>query len=257
MAEVGDDESAPRRESRRADRSIGVIGASCSRRCRRARCGGPTSGCSSSPTCISRRARPSPGAARCCRPTTPPRRCRGWRSLIRALRSARPSSRSATPSTTATARRGCRRATAATLARAAARPRTGSGSPAITIRTRRPASTAMHCDDARARADHLPPRAVGGRVDGEIAGHLHPAARVAGRGKSVRRPLLRRRRHAARPAGLRRLCRRPQRARPRLRRPVRRGTFRAFVLGKDRVYAVARKVLRPADEPDQSCGFAA
>jgi DNA ligase-associated metallophosphoesterase len=78
---------------------------------------------------------------------------------------------------------------------------------------------------------------------GEIAGHLHPAARVAGRGRSVRRrcfvgdgerlvlPAF-----GAYAGGLNVLDRafaglfgRP---------------FRAFVLGKERVYAVARNVLR-------------
>ena len=53
---------------------------------------------------------------------------------------------------------------------------------------------------------------------GEIAGHLHPLARVARRGRAVRPALLCRRRRATRHAGLRRLCRRPQCSRPRHRR---------------------------------------
>jgi DNA ligase-associated metallophosphoesterase len=80
-------------------------------------------------------------------------------------------------------------------------------------------------------------------TDGEIAGHLHPAARVAGRGKSVRRPCfvgdgtrLVLPAFGAYAGGLNVLDRAFAGlfARP----------FRAFVLGKDRVYAVARTVLR-------------
>ena len=44
-----------------------------------ARCTGRSTACSPSPTCIWRRARASPRAACCCRPTTPRRRWRGWR----------------------------------------------------------------------------------------------------------------------------------------------------------------------------------
>jgi DNA ligase-associated metallophosphoesterase len=82
-------------------------------------------------------------------------------------------------------------------------------------------------------------------VDGEIAGHLHPAARVVGRGKSVRRrcfagdgsrlvlPAF-----GAYAGGLNVLDRAFAGlfAAP---------TFRAFVLGEDRVYAVGRRALGP------------
>ncbi|MCB1488195.1 MAG: ligase-associated DNA damage response endonuclease PdeM [Bauldia sp.] len=87
--------------------------------------------------------------------------------------------------------------------------------------------------------------AVGEEAAGEIAGHLHPAARVAGRGKWVRRrcfagdgnrlvlPAF-----GAYAGGLNVLDRAFAGlfAGP---------GFRAFVLGEDRVYAVGRKVLRP------------
>ena len=43
-------------------------------------CIGRTRDCSRSPTCISKKARASPRAACCCRPTTPPRRWRGSHS---------------------------------------------------------------------------------------------------------------------------------------------------------------------------------
>ena len=114
--------------------------ASCSRPSPRARCGGPTSACWSSPTCTSRRARPSPAAARSCRPTTPPRRWRASRGWSRGS-TRRSSSRSATAFTTTRARRACRRATA-TRSRRCSAAATGSGSPATTIPTARTASTA-------------------------------------------------------------------------------------------------------------------
>jgi DNA ligase-associated metallophosphoesterase len=81
-------------------------------------------------------------------------------------------------------------------------------------------------------------------VEGEIAGHLHPAACVAGRGKWVRRPCfvgdgtrLVLPAFGAYAGGLNVLDRAFAGlfARP----------FRAFVLGRERVYAVARNVLRP------------
>ncbi len=83
-----------------------------------------------------------------------------------------------------------------------------------------------------------------GTVDGEIAGHLHPAARVVGRGKSVRRrcfagdgyrlilPAF-----GAYAGGLDVL----DRAFAGL---FRKESFRAFVLGEGRVYAVGRRALR-------------
>ena len=87
--------------------------------------------------------------------------------------------------------------------------------------------------------------ATGEDAAGEIAGHLHPAARVAGRGKWVRRrcfagdgnrlimPAF-----GAYAGGLNVLDRAFAGlfAAP---------GFRAFVLGEDRVYAVGRKALRP------------
>ena len=83
-------------------------------------------------------------------------------------------------------------------------------------------------------------------AEGEIAGHLHPSARVVGRGKSVRR-------RCFAGDGLRLIL------------PAfgayaggldvldhafaglfARASFRAFVLGEDRVYAVGRRMLRRA-----------
>ena len=84
-----------------------------------------------------------------------------------------------------------------------------------------------------------------GETYGEIAGHLHPAARVAGRGKWVRRrcfvgdgdrlvlPAF-----GAYAGGLNVL----DKAFAGL---FRGSAFRAFMLGEDRVYPVGRKVLRP------------
>ena len=57
---------------------------------------------------------------------------------------------------------------------------------------------------------------------GEIAGHLHPIARVSRRGRAVSRRCFAGDGDAAGDAGVRRLCRRPQCARPRLRAGVRR-----------------------------------
>ncbi len=84
-----------------------------------------------------------------------------------------------------------------------------------------------------------------GEADGEIAGHLHPAARVAGRGKWVRRRCFAGDgRRLVLPAfgayagGLNVLDRAFEglfAAR----------SFRAFMLGEDRVYPVGRKALRP------------
>jgi DNA ligase-associated metallophosphoesterase len=85
-----------------------------------------------------------------------------------------------------------------------------------------------------------------GRAHGEIAGHLHPSARVYGRGKSVCR-------RCFAGDGLRLIL--PafgayaggldvtDRAFAGLFAPE---TFRAFVLGDERVYAVGRRALRPA-----------
>ena len=51
-----------------------------------ARCGWRPSAPWWSPTCTWRRARPTPRAARCCRPTTPARPCAGWRPRSRRWR---------------------------------------------------------------------------------------------------------------------------------------------------------------------------
>ncbi len=53
----------------------------------------------------------------------------------------------------------------------------------IPIRT---ASADVHAGCQRRRA-HVPPRAFASRTEGEIAGHLHPAARIAQRGRAVSR----------------------------------------------------------------------
>jgi DNA ligase-associated metallophosphoesterase len=82
-----------------------------------------------------------------------------------------------------------------------------------------------------------------GAAEGEIAGHLHPCARVYGRGKSVRRPCFA-------GDGMRMIL--PafgayaggldirDRAFDGLFSPE---SFRAFILGSDRVYAVGRRAL--------------
>jgi DNA ligase-associated metallophosphoesterase len=90
------------------------------------------------------------------------------------------------------------------------------------------------------------PASSAGRAHGEIAGHLHPSARVYGRGKSVCR-------RCFAGDGLRLIL-------PAfgayaggldVTDPAFAGlfapeTFRAFVLGDERVYAVGRRALRPA-----------
>jgi DNA ligase-associated metallophosphoesterase len=85
-----------------------------------------------------------------------------------------------------------------------------------------------------------------GSADGEIAGHLHPCARVYGRGKSVRRrcfagdgyrlilPAF-----GAYAGGL-------DVVDAAFSGLFARESFRAFVLGDDRVYAVGRRALTPA-----------
>jgi DNA ligase-associated metallophosphoesterase len=90
------------------------------------------------------------------------------------------------------------------------------------------------------------PGSSSGRAHGEIAGHLHPSARVYGRGKSVRR-------RCFAGDGLRLIL-------PAfgayaggldVTHPAFAGlfapeTFRAFMLGEERVYAVGPRALRPA-----------
>jgi DNA ligase-associated metallophosphoesterase len=80
---------------------------------------------------------------------------------------------------------------------------------------------------------------------GEIAGHLHPSARVAGRGKSVRRKCFAGDGHrlvlpafGAYAGGLNVL----NRAFAGL---FAAATFRVFMLGEERVYPVGRRALRP------------
>ena len=62
---------------------------------------------------------------------------------------------------------------------------TGSGSPATTIPSP-PRASAGGFFRAQARRAHVPPRA-GREASGEIAGHLHPVARVSRRGRAVSR----------------------------------------------------------------------
>ena len=129
--------------------------------------------------------------------------------------------------------------------RAAERAATGSGSPATTTRT--PDGLAgTPCDDTRRRAARLPPRAGGrsGRWARSPAISI-PAARVVGSGRSVRRrcfagdgyrlvlPAF-----GAYAGGLNVL----DRAFAGL---FAGATFRAFMLGDDRVYPVGRRALRP------------
>ncbi len=85
-----------------------------------------------------------------------------------------------------------------------------------------------------------------GPADGEIAGHLHPAARVVGRGRSVRRRCFAGDGHrlilpafGAYAGGLD--------VRDRAFAGLfRQKSFRAFVLGDDGVYAVGRRALGPS-----------
>ena len=208
----------------------------------KARCGGPTGGCWSSPTCISKRARPSPRRGQLLPPYDTRRRCR---RLGPALRRYRP---------------------AAIIALGDSFHDDG-GAARLTRRDR---------DDLRAlqrgrdfvwiAGNHDPGRphgldglhadelAVGPIVfrheprpgaAGEIAGHLHPSARVAGRGRSVRRKCFAGDGHrlvlpafGAYAGGLNVL----DRAFAGL---FAAATFRAFMLGGERVYPVGRKALRP------------
>jgi hypothetical protein len=84
-----------------------------------------------------------------------------------------------------------------------------------------------------------------GAANGELAGHLHPSARVAGQGRSVRRRCFAGDGHrlilpafGAYAGGLNVL----DRAFAGLFAPR---TFRAFMLGETRIYAVGPRVLRP------------
>ena len=82
-------------------------------------------------------------------------------------------------------------------------------------------------------------------ADGEVAGHLHPCARVVGRGRSVRRPCFAGDGYrlilpafGAYAGGLDVF----DKAFAGLFSPA---TFRAFILGEDKVYPVGRRALRP------------
>ena len=117
------------------------------------------------------------------------------RAPDRALRAARAWSRSATASTTAAARRGSPTPTAT---RCAALQR---GRDWIWIAGNHDPDPAdgiggAFRGDARDRRADLPPRAEPAR-DGEIAGHLHPVARVVAARPRGQPPLLRRRRRRA------------------------------------------------------------
>ena len=146
---------------------------------------GPMKSCSSSPICISKKARPSPSAACCCRLTTRQQRSRGSRASSSITR---PASwwRSATVSTTAADLRASPTADRAALA-ALQRgrdwiwiagnhdpdPADGIGGRFAEVLAFGPL-TLRHEPSAQAN-------------DGEIAGHLHPLARVARRGRAVSR----------------------------------------------------------------------
>ena len=157
--------AALRRPGRRAraSRRWSASPASCSRPFRRGRAVvGRPSACSSSPTSISRRARPSPGAASCCRPTTRARRCAGSGALVarfepahrRRARRQLPRRRRRRAASAPRPRRRSRRCSAAA---------TSSGSPATTTRRGRPASPAAHMAELAIGPVDLPPRAAARR----------------------------------------------------------------------------------------------
>ena len=197
-----------------------------------------------SPTCISKRARRSPGAARCCRPTTRPRRCSRCTRSIDRLSPQGSSSASATASTTATARPRLPAAFRADLAALTAGRDwfwvTGNHDP-----DRRPTCRARPCEELAVGAlifRHEPSR---GRADGRDRRpspplRPHRAARPLGAPA-----LLRHRRRAAHHAGLRRLYRLAQRARPRLCRPVPARRPDGLHARARRVFAIAGGLLQP------------
>ena len=78
-------------------------------------------------------------------------------------------------------------------------------------------------------------------AEGEIAGHLHPVARVNGRGRTVSPPLLCDRRQAHGDAGLRRLYRRAEYPRCRLRRCVRHARVHRAYAGRRRGSTPSRR----------------
>ena len=195
--------------------------ASCSRPSPRARCGGRERAAArrrrppSREGLVLRPARPVAAALRHRRDARPARA-----RSSRALAAARRSSPSATASTTTTAPRRLPPHDRDDRSPRCSAAATGSGSPATTTPSWPGGLAGSARRRTRRRAADLPPRAARRARPGEIAGHLHPAARVAGRGRSVRRRCFAGDGHRLDPAGLRRLCRRPQRARPRLRRAV-------------------------------------
>ena len=179
--------------------------------------------CSSSPICIWKKARPSPRAACCCRPMTRRRRLARLAMLIERY--------------------------APRLVIALGDSFHDGGGPARMSDISRAGLKALQRgrDWLWIAGNHDPDPAdnIGGRFaetlalgpltfrhepsphlrDGEIAGHLHPQARIARRGRAVSRRCFRQRRQAAGHAGLRRLCGRPQCARPRHRVIVRRAVI--------------------------------
>ena len=145
---------------------------------RPARCGCRQAARSWSPTCIWRRARPSPGGHAAAALRHAARRCArsriSWRGATRGASSA-----SATVFTT----RGGFGAACGGRPRARS-PRcsaggSGSGSAATTIRELPAGARRRHRRRARVRRSHFPPRADSGEARGEIAGHLHSRRKVA------------------------------------------------------------------------------
>ena len=173
--------SAGRAPSRRWS----VSSASSSRRSAKASYGGPMSACWRSPIFIWRRVRPSPAAASLCLPTTPARPCSVWPASSNDCVHA-PSWPWVTASTTMAVLSVCPPATVFHLPPSRLNG-SGSGSPATTTPVVRLVWTGepmVELSIGRITFRHEPGQAS---PDGEVAGHLHPSARVFGRGKSVRR----------------------------------------------------------------------
>ena len=201
---------------------------------------GRRSGCWRSPTCISKRARASPRAACCCRPTIPPRR---WRGLARLIARYAPRCVIALGDSFHDGGGPARLADSdrATLG-ALQRGRdwiwiAGNHDPEPATEHRR-----LFRRRARDRRADVPPRADGRRDGRDRRPSASGRARVAARPHGEP-PLLCRRRRAAGDAGVRRLCRRPQRARPRLRGCVRHAGLHRAYAGR------ADPALLPFDAP--------
>ena len=148
---------------------------------RPARCGWPPSGRWWSPTCTWRRARPTPRAASCCRPTTPARRWPAWPP--------RPPAASGAIVLLGDSFHdgGAEERLDADAPPPAPSPRSRAGLGRRQPRRRRaarlPGETAAAWRAAGLRSSTSRRRPA----LGEVAGHLHPCARVKGRGGSVRR----------------------------------------------------------------------